>query len=124
MTRRFAEHLQWYGLFGAAFVAMVQFLSGFALAQAACNRGSVHWGINLVAWQSGLMAVGLLLAASAEAAAITVFLATRDVEYDGPAPRGRRNFFAWGSMLGNVILFMIILLTGIGAIVHGNCRQA
>jgi hypothetical protein len=124
MRTRHAELFQWYGLFGAAFVFAAQLLVGFAVAQANCNRGSVRWGIDEVTWQSVLMAVGLLLAAAAEAAAITVLVATRDLEYDGPPPRGRRHFFAWGAALGNIVLFNAILLMGIGSIVHANCRQA
>ena len=124
MTRRFPEALQWYGLFGAAFVWAAQLLLGFAVAQANCNKGSATWGIDLVTWQSVLMGVGLLLAAAAEAAAISVVLATRDTEYDGAPPRARRHFFAWGAMLGNLVLFNAILLQGIGAIAHGTCQQA
>ena len=124
MRTRFTELFQWYGLFAAAFVWAAQLLVGFAVSQASCNRGSAQWGIDLVTWQATLMSVGLLFAASAEAAAISVFLATRDLEYDGPPPRGRRNFFAWGSMLGNLVLFNAILLQGIGAIANGTCHQA
>ena len=124
MRTRFTELFQWYGLFAAAFVWATQLLLGFAVAQANCNRGSVHWGIDLVTWQATLMSVGLMFAATAEAAAISVFLATRDLEYDGLVPRGRRHFFVWGAMLGNIVLFNAILLQGIGAIVHGSCRQA
>ncbi|MFL5966817.1 MAG: hypothetical protein ACJ747_09720 [Gaiellaceae bacterium] len=124
MKLRYPEAFQWYGLFGAAFVWAAQLLIGFAVAQANCNRGSVGWGIDLRTWQSVLMGVGLLLAASAEVAAISVVLATRDVEHDDPPPRGRRHFFAWGAMLGNLVLFNAILLQGIGAIVHGTCQQA
>jgi hypothetical protein len=124
MRGRLPEALQWYGLFGAAFVWATQLLLGFAVAQADCNRGSVHWGIDLVAWQSVLMGVGLGLAALAEAAAITTVRSTRELEYDGPPPRGRRHFFAWAAMLANLVLFNAILLQGIGAIVHANCQQA
>lgn len=124
MRVRHAELFQWYGLFGAAFVWATQLLVGFGVAQANCTRGSVGWGIDLVTWQSVLMGVGLALAAAAEAAAITVVRSTRDLEYDGPAPRGRRHFFAWGAMLGNVVLFNAILLQGIGAIVNSTCHQA
>jgi hypothetical protein len=124
MRARWTEAFQWYGLFGAAFVWAAQLLVGFGVAQANCNRGSAGWGIDLVTWQSVLMSVGLLLAAAAEAAAISVVLATRGVEYDGPPPRGRRHFFAWGAMLGNLVLFNAILLQGIGAIANGTCHQA
>ena len=70
------------------------------------------------------MAIGAAVTLVAEAAALTVFLATRDVEEDDPPPLGRRHFFASAAALGNVLFLMIILLSGIGVIVHTPCHQA
>jgi hypothetical protein len=118
-----AEALQWYGLFGAAIVWAGQFIVGFGVTFADCNVESSR-GLDEVTWQIVLLVIAGLLALAAEAAAVTVVLSTRDVEYDDPPPRGRRHFFAWAAMLGNLIFLMIILLSAIGAIANAPCHQS
>ena len=119
-----AEILQWFGLFGAALIWTTQLVVGFGLTVARCGAGGVHWGIGLHTWEIVLMVVGAAVALSGEAAALSVFLALREVEHDGPPPLGRRHFFAAGAVVGNVLFLMIILLSGIGVIVHTPCHQA
>ena len=119
-----AEILQWFGLFGAALIWTTQLVVGFGLTVARCGAGGVHWGIGLHTWEIVLMVVGAAVALSGEAAALSVFLTLREVEHDGPPPLGRRHFFAAGAAVGNVLFLMIILLSGIGVIVHTPCHQA
>jgi hypothetical protein len=119
-----AESLQWFGLFGAALIWTLQLVIGFGLTVARCSAGGVRWGIDLHTWEILLMAIGAAVAVSGEAAALSVFLALRDVEHDGPPPLGRRHFFAAGAAVGNVLFIVIILLSGIGVIVHSPCHQA
>jgi hypothetical protein len=119
-----AELLQWYGLFGAALVWTAQLVLGFGLTIARCGAGGAPWGIDLHTWELTLMIVGAVLALTAEAAALTVFLETRELEHDDPPPRGRQHFFASAAALGNVLFLVIILLSGIGSIVHPPCHQA
>ena len=118
------ELLQWYGLFGAALAWGGQHVVGFGVATADCANASRHWGLDVTAWIVVLTAVGLLCAALAEAAAISILLETRGVEYDGPPPDGRRHFFAFGAALGNVLFIMAIVLNAVGVLAGLGCRPA
>jgi len=124
MTRFRPELLQWYGLFGGALVWACQLVVGFGVTLADCSAAGNRWGIDVVTWEIVLMVVGATLTVVAEAAAVSVYVATSDAEYDGPPPHGRRHFFAEAAMLGNVLFLMAILLSGIAAIVHAPCHQA
>ena len=116
------ELLQWYGLFGAALAWTVQLVLGFGVSYAECNNVGRHWGIDVVTWEIVLMVVGGLFAVVAEVAAVSVFLSTRSLEYDDPPPAGRRHFFSFAAMLGNLLFINAILLSGIAAIANSTCR--
>jgi hypothetical protein len=118
------EFLQWFGLFGAFLIWVVQFVLGWGVGEARCGAANFVWHVDFDAWQIGLMAVGITVALAAEAAAIAVFRRTRDLEHDDPPPWGRRNFFAAAAIIGNVLFIMAILLSGIGAIYHSPCTAA
>jgi hypothetical protein len=118
------ELVQWYGLFGAALAWAAQLIVGWGVAYADCTAASRHWGLDVVTWEIVLMVVGVMFAGLAEAAAISVLLATRQLEYDGAPPLGRRHFFAYAAALGNVLFIMAILLNGIGALANTTCRPA
>ena len=119
-----AEILQWFGLFAAALIWSLQLVLGFGLTLARCGAAGMRWGIGLHTWEIALMVIGAVVTLAAEAAALTVFFGTRDVEEDDPPPLGRRHFFASAAALGNVLFLVIILLSGIGVIVHSPCHQA
>jgi len=119
-----AEILQWFGLFAAAIIWSAQLVVGFGLTVARCGAGGMQWGIDLDTWEIVLMIVGVVVALSAEAAALTVFLATRELEHDDPPPAGRQHFFASAAALGDVLFLMSILLSGIAVIVHTPCHQS
>ena len=118
------ELLQWYGLFGAALAWTGQHVVGFGIATADCANASRHWGLDPTAWMIVCTALGLTFAALAEAAAISILLETRAVEYDGPPPDGRRHFFAFGAALGNVLFIMAIVLNAVGMLASDGCRPA
>ncbi|MDX6386361.1 MAG: hypothetical protein QOD85_163 [Gaiellaceae bacterium] len=124
MTRLRPELLQWYGLFGAGLAWAGQLIVGFGVAVADCASASSRWGLDVVVWEIVLMVIGGTLAVLAEGAAIRVLLATSSHDYDGAPPGGRRQFFAIGAALGNVLFIVAILLSGIGAISNANCTQA
>ena len=119
-----AEALEWFGLFGGALIWTAQLVVGFGLTVARCGAGGMAWGINLHTWQLLLMLIGVTVTLGAEAASLSVFLSTDDVEHDGPPPLGRRHFFASASCVGNVLFLMIIVLTGIGELTHPPCHQS
>ena len=116
------EFLQWYGLLGTGLAWTVQLVLGFGVSYADCNTVGRQWGIDLVTWEIVLMVVGGLFAVVAEIAAVSVFLSTRGDEYDDPPPDGRRHFFSFAAMLGNILFITAILLSGIAAIVNSTCR--
>ena len=123
-TTAVQEFMQWFGLLGAPLAWTVQLVLGFGVTEARCDAGSARWGVGLDTWEISLMAAAGAVALLAEAAAVALYLATRDVSYDDAAPLGRRHFFVTASSLGNVLFLMIILLSGIAAVEHMPCRQS
>jgi len=122
MTRVRAEALQWYGLFGAALAWTVQHVISFGVAYGSCAKVGPQWGLDVKTWVIVLTAVGGSLALLAEAAAISVLVATWGTEYDGPPSVARRHFFAWGAALGNVLFLGAIALNCVGALANSACR--
>jgi hypothetical protein len=116
------EFLQWFGLFGAGLVWTAQFLIGFGVTEADCGAAGAGWDIDVDAWQIVLMAIGVPLALLSEAAAVSIFLETRELEHSDPPPWGRRHFFSAAAMVGNLLFVVIILLGGIGAIYSAPCQ--
>lgn len=117
------ELFQWYGLLGAAIVWAAQFVLAFGITVARCGAGG-NFGLAVGTWEVLLIVVAGSLALLGEAAAITVFLGTPEVEHDDPPPDGRRHFFASAAVIGNLLFLMIILLSGIGIVSHSPCHQS
>ena len=118
------ELLQWVGLFGAAIGWTAQHITGFGVTVAECGAGGRAWHLDRTAWQLTLIIVGELLILTAEAAAITVLVRTWGVEEDDAPPLGRQHFFAMAAAVGNVLFFVMVLLSGIGTLVTTPCHQA
>lgn len=124
MTLRRLELLQWFGFVCGGVIWFTLFVTGVGLAVATCNPAGQRWDVPYDALQLGLLAFGLLALAAAEAAAVMVFRATRRAEDDDDPPEARMRFFAIGAMVGNVLFFMILLLSEVGTIVDRTCHQA
>ena len=124
MSLRRLSVLQWAGFLVGGLVWFAEFLAGLGTTQAACNPASGRWGIPLDTVELSLMAFGLLAVGAAQLAALTVFRATRDVGEQAPPPHGRLHFFASAALAGNAIFFVIILLSGVAAVVDRACHQA
>src|SRR5436190_2173614 len=77
----------------------VQLVLGFGVTQAVCGVGSSRWGVGLDTWEIALMAAAGAVVVLAELSAVSLYLGTRDVPYDGPPPVGRRRFFVTASSL-------------------------
>jgi hypothetical protein len=123
MSRRL-EALQWFGLFGGALAWTAQFVVGFGIAQAECSQGGSRFGIDPKTWEAAAFAAAAFVVVLAEVAAIAVVRATRNSEYDGPPPTGRRRFFALASTAANVLFLAIVLETGLGSLHHFPCGQS
>jgi hypothetical protein len=122
--RRAAEFFSWFGLFGAALAWTFQLVVGFGTTLAGCSVAGRVWGVDIDAWQIGLMIGGGIVVLLAEAAAIYVFVETSELRHEDPPPWGRRHFFASAAMLGNVLFLGAILLSGLGAIYLQGCTGA
>ena len=124
MTIRRLSVLQWFGFLAGGVTWFSAFLAGTGVSIATCNPASARWGIPHDTVELGLLVFAAAVVASAEAAAIAVFRATRNVEESDPPPQGRLHFFAIGAMLGNLVFLVIIVLTGVATIVDRACHQA
>jgi uncharacterized membrane protein YeiB len=124
MSLRRLSVLQWFGLLGAALAWTGVHVLGYGVAQAKCSTVGSGWDIAHNTWQLTLMAVGVVVVLAAQAAAITVFRATREADDQDPPPDGRLHFFATAAVVANVIFLTIIVLDGLGATVSVLCRQS
>lgn len=113
--------MQWVGLFGAGVTWAAMQVLAFGVNVARCGAGSGGWWLPYHPVQAVLIGVSFLLALGAEAAAVLVLLETRSASYDGPAPEGRRQFFAIAAALGNFLFLDAIVLSAIGALTHTPC---
>ncbi len=117
MTRVRLETLQWYALLGGALAWAVQHVAGFFVSTAGC--GSVS--IDMKPIQVSLAIGAAVVIAGAEAAALVVYRATSAGD---PPPSARLHFFAQAALLGNVLFFLIVVLTGVGSVSHLPCAQS
>lgn len=122
--RKWAEFASWFGLFAAALAWAFQLVVGFGATVADCSAAGQAWGVDVDAWQIGLMIGGGIVVLLAEAAAVYVFVETSELHHEDPPPWGRRHFFASAAMLGNLLFLVAILLSGLGAIYLQGCRGA
>jgi hypothetical protein len=132
-TLRQLSVVQWVGVVVAPLAWTGQHIVGYGVGQARCEVG-VGWGIGFDTWQLAIMAAAAVLVLISEAAAVTVFLATRDANYgDGPPEQGRwggvvpytrLHFFAMTAMVANVLFLAIILLDGFAATFDALCVQS
>jgi hypothetical protein len=125
--------VQWIGVVVAPLAWTGQHVVGYGVGEARCRVGA-SWGIVFDTWQLSILAAAGLLVVVSEAAAVAVFLATRDVNYgDGPpgdgrwggaVPYTRLHFFATAAMVANVLFLTVILLDGLGAVFSTLCAQS
>ncbi|HEU5244605.1 MAG TPA: hypothetical protein VFU33_09400, partial [Gaiellaceae bacterium] len=125
--------VQWIGVVVAPLAWTGQHVVGYGVGQARCEVGA-NWGIAYNTWQLAILVAAGLLVVVSEAAAVTVFLATRETNYgDGPpgegrwggaVPYSRLHFFATAAMVANVLFLTVILLDGLGSVVTTLCAQS
>jgi hypothetical protein len=126
--------VQWIGVVVAPLAWTAQHVVGYGVGEARCNVAGAHWGIGYDTWQLAILAAAGLLVLVSEAAAIAVFLATREANYgDGPpedgrwggtVPYTRLHFFATAAMVANVLFLTAILLDGLAAVFDTVCVQS
>jgi hypothetical protein len=126
--------LQWLGVVVAPLAWTGQHVVGYGTGEARCSVAGTAWGLGFDVWQLAIMAAAGVLILGSEAAAVTVFLATRGANYgDGPAgagrwggavPFSRLHFFATAAMVANVLFFTVILMSGLGSVFSTLCAQS
>jgi len=132
-TLRQLAFVQWIGVVVAPLAWTGQHVVGYGVGEARCKAGA-SWGIGYDTWQLAILAAAAVLIRIAEAAAGTVFLATREAnDGDGPAGEGRwagavpytrLHFFAMAAMVANVLFLTVIFLDGLGAVANSLCVQS
>lgn len=126
--------VQWIGVVVAPLAWTGQHVVGYGVGEARCNVGGLGWGIGYDTWQLAILAAAGLLVLLSEAAAVAVFLATRETNYgDGPpgdgrwggaVPYSRLHFFATAAMVANVLFLAAILMDGLAAVSDSLCVQS
>lgn len=116
--------LQWVGVLVAPLAWWGQHVIGQAAAQASCSVANARWHLSNDAWQIGLLAGSVLLILASGAAAVAVYLGTRESSYQSPPPPGRMQLFAIGAMVTDFLMLVIVLLDGIATVVDVPCRQS
>jgi hypothetical protein len=132
-TLRQLAFVQWIGVVVAPLAWTGQHIVGYGVGEARCKAGA-SWGIGYDTWQLAILGAAVVLVLVSEAAAVTVFLATREANYgDGPAGEGRWagvvpytrfHFFATAAMVANILFLTVILLDGLGAVASSLCVQS
>jgi hypothetical protein len=132
-TLRQLAFVQWIGVVVAPLAWTGQHIVGYGVGEARCKAGA-NWGIAYDTWQIAILVVAALLIVISEAAAVAVFLATREANYgDGPAGEGRwggvvpytrLHFFATAAMVANVLFFTVIFMDALGAVFNPLCVQS
>jgi hypothetical protein len=132
-TLRQLAFVQWIGVVVAPLAWTGQHIVGYGVGEARCKAGA-NWGIGYDTWQLAILAAAAVLILISEAAAVAVFLATRETNYgDGPAGDGRWNgavpytrlhFFATAAMVANVLFFTVIFLDAFGSVFNSLCVQS
>jgi hypothetical protein len=134
---RFTLHqlavVQWIGVVVAPLAWTAQHVVGYGVGQARCEVGA-SWGIGFDTWQLAILGAAVLLVLVSEAAAVAVFLATREANFgDGPpesgrwagaVPHTRFHFFATAAMVANVLFLAIILMDGFASVFDSLCVQS
>jgi hypothetical protein len=132
-TLRRLAFVQWIGVVVAPLAWTGQHIVGYGVGQARCTAG-VNWGLRFDTWQLAILAAAAVLVLISEAAAVAVFLATREANFgDGPpedgrwggaVPHTRLHFFATAAMVANVLFLAIILMDGLASAFDALCVQS
>jgi hypothetical protein len=133
-TLRQLSVVQWIGVMVAPLAWTGQHVVGYGVGEARCNVAGMHWGIHYDTWQLAILAAAGLLVVVSEAAAVRVFLATRETNYgDGPpgegrwggaTPYSRLHFFATAAMVANVLFLAMVLMDGLASVFDSLCVQS
>ena len=128
-TLRQLSVVQWIGVMVAPLAWTAQHVVGYGVGEARCSVGGLRWGIGYDTWQLAILAAAALLVLVSEAAAVAVFIATRETNYGdgrwgGVVPYTRLHFFATAAMVANVLFLAAILMDGFASVFDSLCVQS
>ena len=116
------QALMWYGMFGGPVAWAGQHIAGFGLTLADCHDLTLpHRDINYHAWTIVVTTVALVVIAGAGVAAIGAWRLTRGEE---ELPGARIHFLAVVGMAITPLFFIIVLMSGLGALLLPQCVQS
>ena len=115
--------LVWFGVFGAPFAWVVQFLTGFGIAIAACAPPGSSRPVAIDGLALAATIAAAAVAVLAGASAFAVLRQTREASDDDAPPPGRLHFLAVVGLTVTPLFFFIIVLSGLGVVTLENCRQ-
>ena len=113
--------LMWFGVFGAPAAWVIQFLLGFGSDQAQCNPSGTRWGVPVHELTIIATAAAATIALLGWIAAILVMRATSPDE--SAPPESRVRFLGVIGTTTSPLFLLIILWSGIGALVLQECNQ-
>ena len=133
-TLRRLSVVQGIGVVVAPLAWTAQHVVGYGVGEARCSVGGLRWGIGYDTWQLAILAAAAVLILVSEAAAVAVFLSTRETNYgDGPpgdgrwggaVPYTRLHFFATAAMVANILFLAAILMDGFASVFDSLCVQS
>ncbi len=122
MSRRI-DLLMWIGVLAAPGAWALEHVLGYGVAEATCDPAGRRWGVAFHTWIVVALVVSGLVALAGLAAAVVAFRAVRDAGNDSPPPPGRVWLMAICGIVISPIFLMIIVLSGVGALLLGSCHQ-
>lgn len=113
--------LVWVGVLGAPTAWTLQLWTGVGLTLAACGEAGRSWNVPVDGLVIGVTTVAAAIAALAGASAAYVLRSTRG-EPDAP-PAGRVRFLATIGVAVSFLFGCLIVMTGLGIVLHDRCHQ-
>jgi hypothetical protein len=122
VTRR-REILVWVGLFAAPLAFAGEHIFGWGLSEANCNVVGRQWGINFTAWVAVVSGLAALVAAGGLMSALAAYRSVKGTDNNTAPPIGRVWILAVCGIVVSVLLLILIVLGGSGALLLGQCHQ-
>lgn len=113
--------LVWFGILAApvAWTAQLWIASGLTIA--ACSEAGRRWDIPVDPLTAVLTVAATISAVLAAMSSLAVMRATRDAS--GEPPAGRVHFLAVIGLTVSFLFGCLIVMTGLGVVLHDLCHQ-
>lgn len=114
----------WFGLAGAPLSWAAEHVSGIMFTQADCANSTKTGGFPFDRWAIVMTAVTATLALLALLCALDVLAEARESDYHSAPPLGRTNFLATIGATVAPLFLILILMSGIAAVLISGCHQS